>query len=362
MFPSRSHDVPSGHTAEPRVERSPTAWSRYDCWQMMQPRMAATESLQDAEAFFEEHMGAEAGRLSSPAGRFAFPRNEHFERLVVSSSAPIVDRFEFNRSTLTSRHRKRLRLIARHIHATWQSQPWRQYRPIYEVTIIGHTDRVGSEGYNETLGLARANAAARGLRRELRRLQVGLRPLADRIFIRTMTRGKTEPVRTPLDAAQNRRVEMFLTGKDPTEVLPRAVEVAQAALSSFRGLQQDERDIIECLLGKMTDLDLDDRYTQELREPLRPYKYPHLRDGFLRAAYRPDVPVAPTDDEQIWEQTGDNMIRHLRWAVGFIESAIIAGNKIENTTGGATRWLYPTVVWLFNRIRGKEPSMLECFD
>jgi outer membrane protein OmpA-like peptidoglycan-associated protein len=88
--------------------------------------------------------------------------------------------------------------------------------PETEVLIVGHTDAVGSDAFNQTLSERRARAAKDYL--------VSQGTPADRI--RTMGRGETEPVAsndTEAGMSQNRRVEVaiFASEEQRKELLKR---------------------------------------------------------------------------------------------------------------------------------------------
>ena len=91
----------------------------------------------------------------------------------------------------------------------------RNFSSIKAITVTGHTDRIGSDAYNETLSLKRANTV-----RDLL-VRAGI----DASLIRTIGAGETSPVvdcpgsrKTPalVDCLQpNRRVEIEVTGAVP---------------------------------------------------------------------------------------------------------------------------------------------------
>lgn len=75
--------------------------------------------------------------------------------------------------------------------------------PATQITVVGHTDSVGSEQYNLELSLRRANAVADYL------IVHGV----ERSRLGTEGRGELEPIAdngTPEGRAQNRRVEIFV--------------------------------------------------------------------------------------------------------------------------------------------------------
>lgn len=83
----------------------------------------------------------------------------------------------------------------------------------YSVTIIGHTDSVGDENYNQGLSERRAQAVADHIN--------SLAVPSDKNKIRTLGRGEADPIAsndTPEGRAQNRRVEVIVVGQ------PRALD------------------------------------------------------------------------------------------------------------------------------------------
>ena len=78
----------------------------------------------------------------------------------------------------------------------------------YEVSIIGHTDSMGTEVYNMALGQRRAESVKRKL------IEMGLS--SDRI-VSTSSRGESEPIATndtEDGRAENRRIEFQLVRRD----------------------------------------------------------------------------------------------------------------------------------------------------
>ena len=76
-------------------------------------------------------------------------------------------------------------------------------RPVPDVLVIGHTDAVGSDSFNDALGLQRAETVRAAL------IRLGI-PAAD---IRALSRGKRElAIPTPDGVAEprNRRVEIIV--------------------------------------------------------------------------------------------------------------------------------------------------------
>ena len=108
--------------------------------------------------------------------------------------APTVINFDFDRSALDGESRARLD----------EQVAWLQKNEGVRVRLYGHTDLVGSEGYNEGLGLKRARAAMRYL--------VAKGVSADRLEA-VESRGEREPVvNTENRERANRRTETVVIG------------------------------------------------------------------------------------------------------------------------------------------------------
>ncbi len=113
------------------------------------------------------------------------------EGILVTFEAGIL--FDFDSATLRPEAREKLRRLAASL---------KKY-PETEVLIVGHTDSIGPEAYNQRLSERRAEAAAAFL------MQQGIRPSR----IRTMGKGETEPIAsnaTEEGRQLNRRVEIAI--------------------------------------------------------------------------------------------------------------------------------------------------------
>lgn len=111
-----------------------------------------------------------------------------------AAEVPTTVNFEFGSAALDSEARE---IIAR------QAEWIRQF-PEVRFTVIGHTDLVGSERFNQSLGLRRANAVVHAIQRA----GVGRGRLQA-----VVSRGQREPlIATPLPERQNRRAETRVSG------------------------------------------------------------------------------------------------------------------------------------------------------
>jgi outer membrane protein OmpA-like peptidoglycan-associated protein len=104
----------------------------------------------------------------------------------------VLDQFDFAKDNLKPFHREIVQRLARLVAASWGTQ-----QPIHVIRVVGYTDPVGKEPFNQGLGLQRARAVQSALED----------PVA--------------PNTTPQGRACNRRVEVFLeTPPPPTPPTP----------------------------------------------------------------------------------------------------------------------------------------------
>jgi len=155
--------------------------------------------------------GAAGGALGAGAGAYMDKQQTEFEQELVNERAQHqieIERqqneilkltmssevsFDFNSARLKSTFYSPLNKIA---------DIMSRY-PATQITVVGHTDSVGSEQYNLELSLRRANAVADYL------IVHGV----ERSRLGTEGRGELQPIAdngTPEGRAQNRRVEIFV--------------------------------------------------------------------------------------------------------------------------------------------------------
>ena len=114
----------------------------------------------------------------------------------VSLSAAAL--FDFDKDNIKDAAKPRLDEVANRV---------RSLQDVEAVTIVGHTDSVGSEAYNEQLSMRRANAVKNYL------LEQGVDPS----LVSTSGMGESQPVAdnsTDAGRAQNRRVEITIQGSE----------------------------------------------------------------------------------------------------------------------------------------------------
>lgn len=119
----------------------------------------------------------------------------------------VLDRFEFDRSSLPPIH---LPIIKRIAHLVVASQATAQ--PIRSIRLVGHTDPTGPASYNRELAQRRALEVRKQLIRAIDDLNPGLGTgIKDDIVSQSL--GETRQVasnQTPQGRALNRRVEVFI--------------------------------------------------------------------------------------------------------------------------------------------------------
>jgi hypothetical protein len=116
-----------------------------------------------------------------------------------------LDRFLFDRHTLTPRLERKVDRFASEVVKSWQTS-----KPIQTIYLIGHADDRGSHTYNDNLGERRAQSVKRRLVGALDALQAGL---SKQIQFKVGTRGKRQPAarrKTRAARRRNRRVEVLV--------------------------------------------------------------------------------------------------------------------------------------------------------
>lgn len=118
----------------------------------------------------------------------------------------VLDRFQFDKHSLSKSNRDKVKLLARHVDASW-----RTFQPIRTIRLVGHTDPTGNKDYNLRLGLRRAVEVQGSLISAIESLKPGL---MKQVNIMVDSQGETVPVasnRTREGRARNRRVEVFIS-------------------------------------------------------------------------------------------------------------------------------------------------------
>ena len=152
--------------------------------------------LQTAGTMSNEESFAEAAAANQFAQTAYLNPGEALEGLEqrFRRAVPTMINFEFNRSTLDEEAKTILRRQA----------VWIKRYPMVRFKVFGHTDKVGSNGYNYSLGLRRAQAAVNYL------VSQGV---PRRSLIATVSRGETEPLIVTEERERlNRRTVTMVAG------------------------------------------------------------------------------------------------------------------------------------------------------
>jgi outer membrane protein OmpA-like peptidoglycan-associated protein len=129
----------------------------------------------------------------------------------------VFDKFEFGLSLVPAAHKPAIDALADRIVAIARQVPG----PLGTVRLVGHTDFIDTEKYNQALGLMRAKAVHGALATAL---EARLRGVTSRIEIVPESRGELQPVTTDKSAAgrdRNRRVEVFVSLNPPAPLPPK---------------------------------------------------------------------------------------------------------------------------------------------
>ncbi len=121
----------------------------------------------------------------------------------------VFDKFEFGLSLVPAAHKPAIDALADRIVAIARQVPG----SLGTVRLVGHTDFIDTEKYNQALGMMRAKAVRGALATAL---EARLRGVTSRIEIVPESRGELQPVTVDKSAAGrelNRRVEVFLALK-----------------------------------------------------------------------------------------------------------------------------------------------------
>ncbi|MDX2033444.1 MAG: OmpA family protein [Blastocatellia bacterium] len=163
-----------------------------------------SERKREIGMYIRERKGLGNTQASAPRRAMPAPRS-----VLPSLRFDNLDRFAFNKASLTDR----LRGMASHL-ATAVTLSWKSAQPITVIRLVGHTDGSGGETFNRGLGDRRAQAVKA-------ELQGKLKGLLDRVLIMVEpSPGKsrlTADNRTGDGRDRNRRVEVFIeTGVAPS--------------------------------------------------------------------------------------------------------------------------------------------------
>jgi peptidoglycan hydrolase-like protein with peptidoglycan-binding domain len=165
--------------------------------QFQQSRGLTADGIVGPRTLAALRTGGEAPSLKLPTRCIGIPERQQ------------IDHFEFGRAEVLPSHQPQIVNLA---FCILESQ--RGKTPITTLTIVGHTDTVGSDADNDALGLRRAEA----VRDQIMAAIAGISGRPASLAITVETRGEREQV--PGDPALNRRVEVIAPFAFPREVPP----------------------------------------------------------------------------------------------------------------------------------------------
>ena len=128
----------------------------------------------------------------------------------------IFDKFEFGLSLVPATHKPAIDALANRIVTIARQVPG----PLGTVRLVGHTDFIDKEKYNQALGMMRAKAVRGALATAL---EARLRGVTSRIEIVPESRGEFQPATknaSPAGRERNRRVEVFVSLTSPAPPPP----------------------------------------------------------------------------------------------------------------------------------------------
>jgi len=126
------------------------------------------------------------------------------------SGAMGPDQFRFDSSALTPYHQRLIQRIARRVAASWSTSS-----PIRTISVVGHTDSRGPAGYNQALGLRRANSVQSGLMIAIDKIRPGITQGIQFLAQSMGAKQPVEPSKSPAATARNRRVSVTLNLPSP---------------------------------------------------------------------------------------------------------------------------------------------------
>lgn len=286
----------------------------------------------------------------------------------------VLDRFDFNKSTLKKDNVAKIGAIARYIVSMSLK------RSPLTIRLEGHTDPRGTEEYNKGLGDRRASEVKKALISAINAIRAGM---SKRINIETKSFGKTKPFvsgSTEDTHARNRRVEVFLPTPLPQEhpVLLQDVAKRASELLQRTGNQLTPEQVqrISCLLNKVMQKGVDDRYVgKELvldvynsgktknvagKISLTNPKYIFLREELSkRDRFGPSVPDArflknlELIDGEIIEGIGK-----VNELISRLSGAMTQGVPLSSSIFAAIEWLRN---WMFHRVKDNI-SIYSCYQ
>jgi hypothetical protein len=283
-------------------------------------------------------------------------------KYLIPEGRVLLDRFEFDKSSLTKTHIDKIIAIARHTVAVTKfvgSPP--------KIVLAGHTDDRGTEKYNAGLGARRAATVKEALVKAIDGISPGL---SNQMTITPESFGETRPItraKTEAGHAQNRRVEALLQKlrpRCPRVPLRAVVKRALTLLPRLGSPEQAQR--ISCLLRKVLQKGSDDRWiaaqgvlnVYNAPSPLGTYPFNLLRDQLsIAEVFGPAAPDA-------------GVLRILEWVDNQIIDGMGEVNKRIHLLSGAASQGIPLIntmkamdalrAWMHGRVKD-DSSIYSCY-
>jgi hypothetical protein len=232
----------------------------------------------------------------------------------------ILNKFEFDKAALRDFHLPIIQTIARDIVDSWWTN-----KLATRVHVRGHTDDRGTNEYNYSLGSRRAKTVEQQIKNQINKIApsamlAGL----TKIKFNVGSLGKDEPV-SKIDRALNRRVEIILDYSEKAqlqslkldEVTSRCIKL----LKSQRTLDKEIAQRLLCMIGKMRNSGVDDRFAtaqlitdiDKTNKPVDPVDWPRMRYSLSNPDfYGPKVGDAQVVKhlESLDRQMIDGILRH----------------------------------------------------
>jgi hypothetical protein len=171
----------------------------------------------------------------------------------------IVNKFEFDKAALRDFHIPIIRTIARDIVDSWWTN-----KKVIGIHLRGHTDDRGTGDYNYELGSRRATTVKQRLKTEIEKIAPRAMLLSlNKIKVNVGSLGKDEPV-SKTDRTMNRRVEVIFDYTQQAQYQPLTMDQVTLRcikiLQNQRTLDKDAAQRLLCMMGKMRNSGVDDRY------------------------------------------------------------------------------------------------------
>jgi flagellar motor protein MotB len=177
-----------------------------------------------------------------------------------------LDRFEFNKSELRDFHIPLIDRIARDVVESWETP-----RKVTQITVTGHTDPRGGPSFNMGLGQQRAQSVADRLRRTIETIAPSYMhaSLLNHLQFEVLSRGEYAASSPHHELSRRVEVELGYTESPPAPPLKLDAVVRRCLdlLQNQRTINGDTAQRSRCMLTKLLDLNIDDRYVHRDRIP-----------------------------------------------------------------------------------------------